>query len=203
MSSHGRCNPQNMPQAKLTSKSQVNLVGLGESPLRHDPSDLRSVMCLHIFLREPSDLFQSFCSCLRQEFSAAGLAIRTPTERDNGGLAFRQARALDTKGLGSGIPKTKPKLKGFGLELRPRFDARDLCEKFRDVVWAKDVHLDRVCISEFLPENIFEDGQIIGVRHRDIVSIPLPGVTWEPRSFEPLRIPYQSATAESQGRDRA
>ena len=76
-----------------------------------------------------------------------------------------------------------------------------LCEKFKDVVWAKDVHLDRVCISERTPEDIFEDEQCIGTRYHDIASVPLPGVTWEPRSFENLRIPHRWATAEAEGRD--
>ena len=78
-----------------------------------------------------------------------------------------------------------------------------LCEKFKDVVWGKDVHLDRVCISRLGPEVIFEDEQRIGVKYHDIASVPLPGVTWEPRSFEKLRIPHRWATAESQGRDWA
>ena len=192
-----------MSQAILTSRPQVDLVGLGDSPLRHSPSDLRSVMSLFTFIKEPLGLMQSFCSCLAQEFFAAGLARRNTIHRDYGGLQFGQTKCISTLGLKSGIPKTKPSQKHLGSDLTPRFDARDLCEKFRDVVWAKDVHLDRVCISEIVPEDIFEDGQVIGKRYRDIVSIPLPGVTWEPRSFEYLRIPHRWATAESQGRDRA
>ena len=192
-----------MPQAILTSKPQVDLVGLGDSPFRRSPSDLRSAMCLYTFIKDPLGLMQSFCSCLSQEFFAAGLAKNNPIQADHGGLQFCQTKVIDTRGLKSGIPKTKPSQKHLGIDLSPRFDARDLLEKFRDVVWAKDVHLDRVCISELVPSNIFEHGQVIGVRHRDIVSIPLPGVTWEPRSFEYLRIPHRWATAESQGRDRA
>ena len=192
-----------MPQAILTWKLQVDLVGLGLSPLHRFTLDIRSVMSLYTSIKGPSGLFQSFCSCLSQEFSAAGLAKKNPLERDVGSLRFNQARVIDTKGLKSGIPKTKSTLKHLGLDRVPRIDARDLCEKFGDVVWAKDVHLDRVCISEMIPEEIFEDGQCIGLRYRDIVSIPLPGVTWKPRSFEYLRIPHGWATAKSQVRDRA
>lgn len=78
-----------------------------------------------------------------------------------------------------------------------------LCEKFKDVVWGKGVHLDRVCISKLGPEDIFEDEQCVGKRYHDIASVPLPGVTSEPRSFEKLEIPYRWATAETQGRDCA
>lgn len=79
----------------------------------------------------------------------------------------------------------------------------DLCEKFKDVVWAKGIHLDRVCISKLGPEDIFEDDQCIGKRFHDIASVPLPGVTWEPRSFETLRIPHRWATAETLGMNGA
>ena len=187
----------------LTSKPQVDLVGLGDGPIRRSPADLRSAMTLFTFIKEPSGLFQLFCSCLYREFLAAGLAKTRPSHKDRGGLEFGQTKCITTNGLNSGIPKLKPTLKHLGFEKVPRFDAVDLCEKFGDVVWAKNVHLDKVCISELIPEQVFEDGQCIGVRHCDLISIPLPGVTWEPRSFEYLRIPHRWATGESQGRDPA
>ena len=192
-----------MPQAILICKSQVDLVGLGDTPLRHSPPDLRSAMCLYTFIKEPSDLHRSFCDLIFQEFYAAGLAKKDPRQTDIRGLQFLQTRSIDTRGLESGIPNLKPTLKSMHVDKVPRFDARDLCAKFGDVVWAKDVHLDRVCISELKPDDIVEDGQCIGARYRDIVSIPLPGVTWEPRSFEYMRIPHRWATAESPGSDRA
>ena len=146
-------------------------------------------MNLFTFIKDPSGLFQSFCSCLAQEFYATGLGKKNPLQTDSRRLQYSQVKVIDTNGLKSGIPKTKPTLKHMGLDLVPRFDAGGLCEKFGDVVWARDVHLDRVCISELIPEKILEDEQCIGINFRDIVSIPLPGVTWEPRSFEYLRIP--------------
>ena len=195
--------PKSMPQAILISKSQVDVVGLGDHPLRHSPPDLKSTMSLSTFIKEPSGLFRSFCDLLSREFYAAGLAPKDPRGTDITGLKFLQTKCIDTRGLKSGIPNLKPTLKGMHVDMVPRFDARDLRVKFGDVVWAKDVHLDRVCISELIPDDIVEDGQLIGARYRDIVSIPLPGVTWEPRSFEYMRIPHRWATAESQGSDRA
>ena len=185
------------PQAILTWEPQVDLLGLGPSPLCRSSYNPRSTLNLHTFIKEPSVLFQSFCSSLYREFAAAGLAKKTPVQKEAGDLQFYQAKVIDLRGLKSGILNTKPTVKHLRVDIAPRFDAGDLCEKFGDVVWAKDVHLDRVCISETIPEDILEDGQIIGKRHRDIVSIPLPGVTWEPRSFEYLRIPHRGATSES------
>ena len=143
---------------------------------------------------------------LAQEFLDAGLERRGSLEANRESCAFLQTRAIDTKGLSSEIPNIKS-MQTYGRPYRvPRFDARELCEKYKDIVWAKGVHLDRVCISERGPEDIFEDEQCVGKRYRDIASVPLPGVTWEPRSFEYLRIPHRWATwatAGPQGRGYA
>ncbi len=183
---------------------KVDLVGLGDSVFRnHLPQGLDNLMRLYTFIKEPTDLLQSFCNVLSQKFMDAGFERRNPIHRPLGSRQFRQIRVIDTKGLSSGVLNTKPTLRHLHQHRVPRFDARDLCEKFKDIVWAKGVHLDRVCISELKPKDIAEDGQRVGTQYHDIVRIPLPGVTWEPRSFEYLRIPHRWATAETQGRDRA
>lgn len=160
-------------------------------------------MYLYTFIKDPKGVLDSFCKALSQAFSAAGL------ERRNGRVAntdappnFRQALAITTKGLKSGIPKTKPTQKHLKTDMIPRFDGRGICEKFKDVVWARDVHLDRVCISEMNPDKIMEGDQKIGVRYRDLVSIPLPGVIGEPQSCEHLRIPHHTPDWQTLGRDR-
>lgn len=157
---------------------------------------MNKAMCLYTSIKEPTGVLNSFCSALSQAFIAAGLETRRLSDLGKGEPNFRQARALCTRGLKSGIPNTKPALKGLRLHKVPRFDARGICEKFKDVVWAKDVHLDRVFISETHPETLMEDGQNIGIRYRDIVSIPLPGAIGEPRSFEYLKIPYHEHGAQ-------
>ena len=176
------------------------MVGLNDSVLHTRPRDLESLMRLYTFIKEPTDILSSFCNGIYREFKDTGLERRNPHHRVR---VSSQMRVIDTTGLSSGVLNDKPSLKHLRLDRSPRFDARDICEKFKDIVWAKGVHLDRVCISELTPEEIYEDGQTIGYKHRDLVSIPLPGVTWEPRSFEYLRIPHRWATAESQGRNRA
>lgn len=112
-------------------------------------------------------------------------------------VAFLQTNATSSKLLSSGIPCNKPNLQHLRRDRCPRFDARDLCSKFKDIVWGTDVHLDRVCISELGSEDILENEQCIGKRYHDIASVPLPGITWKPRSFEYLRIPHRWATAET------
>ena len=159
-------------------------------------------MALYTYSREPTGLLQSLCEALSQEFIDAGLE-RSDHGYNLGVRQFLQTRVVSTERLNSGFRKEKPTLKYLNLDTAPRFDARDLCEKFKDVVWGKGVQLDRVCISELSAEKVVEDGRVIGQRFHDIASFPLPGITWEPRSFEPLRIPHRWATAETQGRDRA
>ena len=156
-------------------------------------------MVLYTFIKEPSGLLQSLCKSFSQEFMAAGLERMDHYQTRAGEREFGQVKAISTKGLCSGLRNTKPTLKHLNLELNPRFDARDMCEKFKDVVWAKGVHLDRICISELKLKDIVEDGEKVGVRYEDIVSIPLPGVTWDPPPFEYMRIPH--GTPKTLGRD--
>ena len=191
-----------LKEAILTPYWQVDLVGLGESLVQRTPHGMNTTMCLYTFIKEPMGALDSFCKALAQDFLAAGLERRAPSDVNTERPNFRQAKAVNTKGLKSGIPNVKPTLKRFKRDMTPMLDARGICEKFKDVVWAKDVHLDRVCISELKPDNIMEDEQHIGFRFRDIVSIPLPGVTGEPRSFEYLRIPHHGPGWRTLGRDR-
>ncbi len=129
----------------------------------------------------------------------AGFVREDFFQRDRDGRELLQVKVINTKGLSSRFLNTKPTLKHAKVSRAPRFDARGICEKYKKVVWGKGVHLDRVCISEVSSqEDIMEDGQCVGSRPHDIASVPLPGVTWEPRSFEYLRIPRRWDTAESQ-----
>ncbi len=129
----------------------------------------------------------------------AGLRREGPFWRNLGARELSQVKVITTRGLSSGFLNKKPTLKHAKVGLAPRFDARGICEKYKDIVWGKGVHLDRVCISEVSSnEDVMEDGQRVGYRFHDIASVPLPGVTWEPRPFEYLRVPRRWATAESQ-----
>ena len=175
---------------------QVDLIGIGDSTYQRIPRDLKSALALLTFIKDPAGLLAPFCKALALEFRDAGLWRNDPLVRDPH-FRFDQTKIVDTRLLRSEIPNSKPSLRRYKLFQCPRFDARDLCEKFKDLVLAKNVHLDRVCISEIGAEDIFEEGQRIGMRHRDIISIPLPGVTWEPRPFERMEIPHRWNTAEN------
>lgn len=178
------------------------MVGLGESVNRKGPSTPWNVQFLYTSVKEPTGLLQWLCRGISEEFFAAGLEIREKWHKDVGHRAFCQTKVMDAPGLGSRALTFDPTLQCMVRRRAPRFDARALIEKFNDVVWAKGVHLDRVCISELCPRDIIRAGECTGVGFHDIVSIPLPNVT-RYRSFERLRLPSRRSTAESQESDRA
>lgn len=180
----------------------MDLVGLGESVNRHGPSTPWDVQFLYTSVKEPTGLLQWLCRGISQEFFAAGLEIREKWYKDLGDRAFSQVKVMDQPALGSRALSFDPTLKYMVRRRAPPFDARALFEKFNDVVWAKGVHLDRVCISELWPRDIIRAGECIGVGFHDIVSIPLPSVI-RYRHFERLRLPSRPSTAESQESDRA
>lgn len=180
----------------------MDLVGLGESINRHGPSTPWDVQFLYTFVKEPTGFLQWLCRSISQEFFAAGLEIREKWYKDLGDYAFAQVKVMDKPGLNSRNLSFDPTL-GYMVKRRgPPFDARALLEKFNDVVWAKGVHLDRVCISELWPRDIIRAGECVGVGFHDIVTIPLPNVT-RYRNYEELRLPSRRSTVESQESDRA
>ena len=56
-----------------------------------------------------------------------------------------------------------------------RFDARSLIEKYKDFVWASDVHLDRLAICEMGAKKVYDaNGKLLEGKYTEIASIPLP-----------------------------
>ena len=148
-------------------------------------------------------LLQSFCRIIFQEFLAAGLAKTDHLYKDIGDRAFVETRVMDAPGLGSRALSFDPTLKRMVRRRDPPFNARPICEKFKDVVWAKDVLLDRVCISQGSTRDVVKAGECIGKQFHDLVSITLPGITRRPRDYESLRLPLRQSATESQGSDQA
>ena len=102
----------------------VDLVGLGDSFFRHKPSNLQGTMRLYAFIKEPLGILGSFRAGILQNFLDAGLARRDPLHVPREGFNRNlQVEAISTKGLRSGIPKTKPSLRHLGVDMVPRFDA--------------------------------------------------------------------------------
>ena len=176
---------------------------MGVSVTRRGAPSPQDAQFLYTTVNEPTGLLQWLCKGISQEFFAAGLEKRDSWHTDIGDRAFYQAKVMNAPGLGHRALTFDPTLKGMVRRRTPPFDARAICERFNDVVWAKGVHLDRICISEIGATDVFEAGERIGKVFHDIVSIPLPSVTREPRQYESLRLPFQRSPAESQESDGA
>ena len=66
---------------------------------------------------------------------------------------------------------------GKVLYKRLRIDTEDLYTKYKNFVWANDLQLERLSIREMGLLN-FERGQSkVGQGHREIASVPLPGIS--------------------------
>lgn len=63
-----------------------------------------------------------------------------------------------------------------GFYLAPEFDASDLHPKYENFPWTGDFPLDKLCISELGPKDIWRDGKVVRTGYRDIACVPLPGV---------------------------
>ena len=176
---------------------------MGVSVNRRGPSSPWDAQFLYTTVNEPTGLLQWLCRGISQEFFAAGLEKRDNWHTDIGDRAFYQVKVMNAPELGHRGFTFDPTLKKIVRRRAPPFDARAICEKFNDVVWAKGVHLDRICISEIGVKDVIEAGRGKGKVFHDIVSIPLPSVTREPRQYESLRLPFQQSPAESQESDGA
>ncbi|KAF2236540.1 hypothetical protein EV356DRAFT_530822 [Viridothelium virens] len=56
-----------------------------------------------------------------------------------------------------------------------RFNATTLIEKYKDFVWAEDVHLDRLAICEMGAKTMYDhDGKVVEEKYTEVASIRLP-----------------------------
>lgn len=58
---------------------------------------------------------------------------------------------------------------------RPQFHATDTYAAYNDTVWAKDIALEKICISEQWLCDIIKGGTVIGQGYRNIACVPLSG----------------------------
>ena len=76
------------------------------------------------------------------------------------------------------------------------FDVRQLCDENQDIVWAKNVCLEKICLSEIALKDFYENGQVIArAAYRDLASIALPGaptpdflIKQPQQSYSPARL---------------
>ena len=70
---------------------------------------------------------------------------------------------------------------GYGSKAgrKPLVDARDLYTKYKDHLWAKDIDVQKLCISEAGLQDITRNGSVVGQGYREVASVGLPGLSDE------------------------
>ena len=74
------------------------------------------------------------------------------------------------------VVNQKITLRGKGYVRRPKFDASDLVQKYKDFEWTTEFPLERLCMSELGLKDFREDGELVRTGYHDIACVPLPGV---------------------------
>ena len=84
---------------------------------------------------------------------------------------------MQTSFIKSDVPNNKHSMPRFRNYMSPVFDASDLHAKYRDHPWTTEFPLERLCISEFRLRDVWKHGKFVRTALKDIVSVPLPGVS--------------------------
>lgn len=125
-----------------------------------------------------------FCAKVHSVFLAEGfIPAITPRSRP------LQTYIMTTRYLQTDVLIDKVTMKGRGYLRSPGFDASVIYQKYKDIEWADEFPLERVCISEPGLKDFWKDGEFVRTDYRDIACVPFPGV--------PARIVAEIATQRS------
>lgn len=130
---------------------------------------------------------------LRALFQKQKLLVTNPLDPDNH-TAIPHVKLMTTIHLSSNEVNTKPTLKEYKLLRIPLFDAKDLYEKYQDFVWAENIPLERICLTELYLSDFMKKGEVVGTGYRSLSSIPLPGASDEVIPWEDPEVHYVRST---------
>ena len=170
-----RNSSENTRQALLKqSKINVNIHGL-KNYGRY--AKLARCMKLWALVDDEAGVFPALCSAIRLSLEQAELVQWTPTEKDVG-IRETYTPIIDVRGSITDEDNDKPSLQGLPPETRKlakRFDATQLCPKYRDFTWAQNVQLEKISLCRIGLKHIQRQGEIVGQGYEEVASIPLPG----------------------------
>ena len=73
-------------------------------------------------------------------------------------------------------PKAIRTLGKHPIPKEPDLDVASLCDRYKDFIWAKDVPLEKICLSDVGLKDVWSQGRIVAhAVYRDIASVALPG----------------------------
>lgn len=168
--------------AGLVQTPTISLHGIDEARARlGSPEGTKSLNCN---IRESRPFLTEFCAKFHSVFLAEGfIPAITPQSRP------LRTYIMSTKYLHTDVLNEKPTLKGRGYLRSPGFDASVIYQKYKDIEWADEFPLERLCISEPSLKDFCKDGEFVRTGYRDIACVPFPGV--------PARIVAEIATQRS------
>ena len=152
---------------------RVSVIGLESSKHLQNTSKLYSPII------NPEEVLFDYSKEIQRRFLESGLMHLDPFQTLD---PLLHMPILRTDRLHTKEPKTKPSIlrqlpEGKVLYKRLRIDTEDLYTKYKNFVWANDLQLERLSIREMGLLN-FERGQSkVGQGHREIASVPLPGIS--------------------------
>lgn len=127
-------------------------------------------MVCHV--KEAHPFLVDFSSRIRDIFAANGLIpIISPM------VDPLRVPIMRTNIIRSDVPNDKRPLRELQRYNAPVFDASDLHAKYRNHPWTTEFPLERLCISEFRLRDVWKHGKFVRTALKDIVSVPLPGVS--------------------------
>ena len=171
---------KNHPQPHMLTSwkpLRVSLSGLVHLDILH------SCTRLYVPIVDHTGLLSDFTQAIRTQLLSAGLMVvdrrqKVPLEP---GPPPLQTRIIHNRRLQTRIVNENPSLlsrlpDGQVVYRLATFDLREFYNKFKDVMWAANFPLERLCLSELNSCDIVKDGILIGRGCREMASVPLPGV---------------------------
>ena len=119
-----------------------------------------------------------FCHALKLHFARAGLVRFNVNEtRRLEEINETYTPVFSTGYLASDKDNTNPRLlaRGIKCKMSRKFDATEICSKYKEITWAKDIQLEKLSICRMGILNIYKGGKCVGQGYEEIASVPLPG----------------------------
>ena len=102
-------------------------------------------------------------------------------------------KLMTTMHLRSNQLNTKATLMQYKFHHIPKYDAKDLYEKYKDFLWTENIPLERICLTELNSSDFLKKGSVVGTGYRSLSSIPLPGASKEVIPWEDPEVHYVRA----------
>ena len=167
---------------KMTPSSDSFLDVAVEGLYPHHPQtqpqhDFEKSLKLYARVIDRDGFLPRVCADISRPFTDAGLVIqrfgtRPPWQNLLDGIFVR---VVDSNRIPKDMGKQFPRLQVEQIKRRARFDATDLLDKYRDLVWTEHFRLERLGIYQLGLHDILRDGRFITRGYREIESVPLPG----------------------------